>query len=94
MKHNCHLPAQLPNQGLSGLPRTPTLCEAVESHPNVEKHDVRMGYQLLYLQLFVAIPVPVRGTCTGLPGALVTMFSVAVSVAGSEGLNFTAMVQL
>src|ERR1035438_1939427 len=46
------------------------------------------------LQLLFAIPAPTMGTCMGLPGELVTIFIVADSCASSEGLNFTATVQL
>jgi hypothetical protein len=34
-------------------------------------------------------PLPVIGTCTGLPGALVTIFSIADSANSSEGLYST-----
>jgi hypothetical protein len=40
------------------------------------------------------IPAPVIGTCRGLPGALVTIFSVAPSDISAEGLKATPIVQL
>jgi hypothetical protein len=43
---------------------------------------------------FLLIPTAVIGTWSGLPGALVTIFKVAVSVAAASAWNKTAIVQL
>ena len=43
---------------------------------------------------FLFTPVPVKGTSTGLPGALVGTFRVAVSVPTASGEKVTPMMQL